>query len=847
MTPELISWLEQQHIWLQIAATRLMCNGTLTEADITELTSILKDPTLALDAPFPAPGAATAGAGGGEVRLVSLGPVEGIDALAPRSPLNFGPNNLVGVYGHNGSGKSGYTRIICKACGKTRAGDLKSNVFAEAPPRQACKIKYSVGGAESEVEWTPGTAIAALAPVDVFDTASGRIYLETETEAAFLPSDLSLLKDLVDTCGRISALLTREEQQLVTQLPAIESALANTSAGIVYRSLRHNTSEDDIAALTVWTAVDTQELESVNAALAIADPLVSAEKCRRIKRQREALLSGIEQAIAHLTGGGFETTKAKIEEAKRKRRVADEAAQALKHVSPLDGVGSDTWRALWIAAREFATDEAYPFKPFPAVDEGDRCVLCHQELTETARDRLKSFEGFVAGAIQADAAMAERELTIHLGSVPTRPPSNVLRTAAEAAELSGNLPERLERAWQSLETALEPLRRGTLPLENYVPEAELTLLLDSLRAQIVRAEAEADELSRSANPEARRTIEIRQKDLRARRWISEQAAAIRAEVARLKQINALQECRRQTDTRGISRKASELSQALVTDAYIARFNAELARLGANSIRVELALSRSDRGRPKHIVRLRGAIAPGARIAEILSEGERRIISLAAFLADVTGRPAQAPFIFDDPISSLDQTWEERTIDRLIALSADRQVIVFTHRLSLLGLLTDKADALTTIHIRREPWGTGEPGEIPLDAKKPERALSDLRGRRVARARNVLNDEGHEAYYPLGKGICSDLRILVERLVEFVLLADVVQRHRRAVHTDGKIHKLARIRSADCALIEAMMSKYSCFEHSQSNEAPVQLPSPDEISADIDQLLAWHAEFTQRAA
>jgi hypothetical protein len=187
------------------------------------------------------------------------------------------------------------------------------------------------------------------------------------------------------------------------------------------------------------------------------------------------------------------------------------------------------------------------------------------------------------------------------------------------------------------------------------------------------------------------------------------------------------------------------------------------------------------------------------------------------------------------------------MDRLIALSADRQVIIFTHRLGLLGLLTDKADALTTIHIRREPWGTGEPGEIPLDAKRPDRALADLKSRRVTRARNVLNEEGNEAYYPLGKGICSDLRILVERLVEFELLADVVQRHRRAVHTDGKIHKLARIRSADCELIDAMMSKYSCFEHSQSIEAPVQLPSPDEISADIDQLLAWHAEFTQRAA
>ncbi len=81
---------------------------------------------------------------------------------------------------------------------------------------------------------------------------------------------------------------------------------------------------------------------------------------------------------------------------------------------------------------------------------------------------------------------------------------------------------------------------------------------------------------------------------------------------------------------------------------------------------------------------------------LLSEGERRIITLAAFLADVAEKPFKAPFVFDDPISSLDQTWEERAIDRLIQLSQTRQVIIFTHRLSMLGMLTEKADNIHAV-------------------------------------------------------------------------------------------------------------------------------------------------------
>lgn len=163
------------------------------------------------------------------------------------------------------------------------------------------------------------------------------------------------------------------------------------------------------------------------------------------------------------------------------------------------------------------------------------------------------------------------------------------------------------------------------------------------------------------------------------------------------------------------------------------------------------------------------------------------------------------------------------------------------------MLSEKADNIHTIHIRQESWGAGEAGEIPLYGKKPEAALKDLKCRRITQARKILETEGLEPYYPLAKAICSDLRILTERIVEFVFLADVIQRHRRAVNTQGKIHKLAQINSSDCELIEEIMTKYSCYEHSQSLEAPVQMPEPNELDTDVDKLLNWHAEFIKRVA
>lgn len=62
-----------------------------------------------------------------------------------------------------------------------------------------------------------------------------------------------------------------------------------------------------------------------------------------------------------------------------------------------------------------------------------------------------------------------------------------------------------------------------------------------------------------------------------------------------------------------------------------------------------------------LIRLRETKNQKVRVAEVLSEGERRIVALAAFIADVTGRDTKAPFVFDDPISSLDQIFEEKVI------------------------------------------------------------------------------------------------------------------------------------------------------------------------------------------
>lgn len=44
-----------------------------------------------------------------------------------------------------------------------------------------------------------------------------------------------------------------------------------------------------------------------------------------------------------------------------------------------------------------------------------------------------------------------------------------------------------------------------------------------------------------------------------------------------------------------------------------------------------------------------------------------------------------------------------------------------------------------------------------------------------------------------------------------------------------------------------MTKYSCYEHSQSSEVPVFIPDEPELRQDLEALKAWRDGLTKRRA
>ena len=847
---EIREWLLTQQDWLQEAADRLLQQGRLDTADLQAICALLKTPEgqkvtkhRVFDGLVNAPHVE------GELRLSSLGEIQGIESLAPRQPLNFGDGNLTVIYGHNGSGKSSYTRILKKASGKPRASALKPNVFQAAPAEQKCQITYVLGAQPTTCDWNAnGAPIEAIRAVDIFDSDEASHYLRNESAAAYTPPVVGMFAALASACDQIKALLQAEQEQLVSALPAISPNYAGTEPARCYGALKAEMSDAALQPLLSWTAEDGRKLEELSERLKVADPTALAKQKRATKAQAEQIVAGLRRGAQAFGAESLQVIRTLQATAKSKRQIATEAAQVGS--AKLDGVGAATWHELWKAARAYS-QTAYPGQAFPVTDNA-RCVLCHQELAPDAQQRLRDFEAFVQGKLEAEAKAAESAYTQALDALPITPTAEQIGTQCEAAGLaSEDWKQYLASFWQS--AAQVRSRLVVVETEELaVPVQDVSEAVETLRAYCEQLESQAAQYDKDAQGFDRAQAAKDKLALEAKQWVALQVDAVRKEVERLKRVKAFEEWKALANSRVVSTKAGVIAEKVITQAYVTRFNRELQLLGAARIKVELVKTKAEKGKVLHRLQLKAAQSKQP-IELVLSEGERRIISLAAFLADVTDKPQSAPFIFDDPISSLDHDFEWSVAARLAELAKTRQVLVFTHRLSLYGAMEDAAKKvgeewkrghLRQLCIESYSGAAGHPVDQATWNAKTEKANNILLNR-LGAAKQAGEAGGSEAYRSLAQGICSDFRKLLERTVEDDLLNEVVKRHRRSVTTDNRLGALPFIETADCQFIDGLMTKYSCYEHSQSQEVPVFIPEEPELRADIEALKQWRKAFTDR--
>ena len=847
---EIKKWLLTQADWLQEAAIRILQKGQLDDNDYQDLCILIKTPEGKAVTTHRTYDDLTGNQIKNELRLKAINEVVGIENLAPKSPLTFGKGNLSVIYGHNGSGKSSYTRILKKVSGVPRAQNLKSNVFLPPPDLSHCTFVIDIDGSEQEIKWgAHESCLDDLVSIDIFDSEEANYYLTKESTATYTPPAVTLFAELAKVCSKVKDILQTEQDTLFSKLPKLPSQFYSTEIATKLNALNDQTNDKFLESFTLWSENDQQQLNNLNLRLSTDNPTELAKQRRNTALQVKEIIKALEGAQHSLSSSNIELLRFLKQDVVQKRQVALDAAKNI--AGELTGVGGDTWRAMWSAARKYS-QVVYSEQKFPVTDDA-KCLLCHQELNLEAKERLQNFEKFVCSTLEQDAANAEKTYKASLAQLPLALTDQQIRTQCEAAGIgTDDWLNCLGGIWLKI-------KNNSLVLNAHEEQGVLSDISE-VQKVIVDLNEYTDRLNREANQfdqdatEFDRVLANKQKlELEAKMWASQQVESIKQEVLRFSNHKQYELWKSLTNPRHISTKAASISERAITEAYIRRFNDELRLLGAHHLKVELIKARTARGEVFHKIQLKGATNQNLLPESVLSEGERRIISLAAFLADVVNKPYLAPFIFDDPISSLDHDYEWHVASRLADLAKQRQVIIFTHRLSLFGTMEDVSKKngeqwhkahFSALCIESFNGSVGHPAHQQTwnsNTKTANNILLD----RLRDASKIGQQSGVEVYRQLAQAICSDFRKLLEKSVEDDLLNSIVRRHRRSITTDNKIHSLALIEKDDCIFIEQLMTKYSCFEHSQSTEIPIRIPEENELRSDIESLIRWRKELSDK--
>lgn len=608
--------------------------------------------------------------------LKSIKNIKNVNKLLDNQELSFN-NNLTVVYGSNGTGKTGYVRII-KSMGNSldEENSIYSDLTEEEKENHTAEIQFYNGVNDEDFSWD--NKEPRQLNIKVFNSNCVRFSLGNKKDIQFIPQDFNFF-NLINAA---TVELSKTAKEYLKKLQSDMKMLAIIDDTKVAKILEECKSKNIEVLVNDFISTNSLNIEEVN--IKIKELNENSKKLTNdnISRQISDLLkekNKLEELNNYLfiKSGLYDNSfwndyKNKIIEIHKLIKNNVDIEDFIENLN-LDTKQKRLFKAFLLAADDFVKS-----KDGNNFEDASNCVFCGQPLNTKAKQLLTSYSNFISN----DNSKQINKLSKLIEQYNKKITDSIyeINKISQFFDDKHILTPQLNVLVSQLEwfTNINP--------ENELDEKEFTknYNLDSFKTNISHIIKEYESKFKELEATKNKLDEAISSNRKQLNELNSIAILLNNKQEIIKNLHEQKNI--QPLTKISNSSLSAIQSNILTTKYKEKFNKTLdnqltileapknIKFAPNIVSSKLALQQS-------------FLDKKYNLGNILSEGEQKVIALAHFIAENSMEEKDNILVFDDPVNSLDLQRMETVARVLVTLSTKKQIIVFTHNLVFVGFLS----------------------------------------------------------------------------------------------------------------------------------------------------------------
>jgi len=620
-----------------------------------------------------------------KLTLQKITHIKGVNALISDQSIIFSPACTI-IYGLNGTGKSGYFRIIHELAGGDKTKTILDNIHKQGNGLEV-NIDFLLDNkVQSPYKWQD-KSIRGIAPFDqikVFDSEYLPIFLnERESSVNIEPLGLNLFQVITSIIDEFKAKLEERKQQKENQKPDLQTLI----------DIIHSDELKLILQKNALTEKEKQQLDNNKAFLSkegarltqLKQDKTSLEKnntedSKKVLNQEKKEIDDLKDHLSNL-GTSLETlTKdilSSVNDYLEKKKTRDERVKQFEVLKNIPSQNTEEWQTFIESTEDYGTKINRGI-----FNKDEKCIYCHQPLGDEAIKLVKAYSKYLSDESQQNFKNAVDKIS-------------ELKTEIDNFITEFSFSENLKKSLADISNEQKQTYKALIDQVLEKAKKQKTALTKTLKDKILVSGEYAldllktDEKLEELSDEKQKLFNnLQQSDTQKAQKIGTLVGEInvledKQNISKWKtKIETYYSCcevaQKHTDvnqlisTRGITDLGSKAHNELLTDSIRKSFEDELKALGKD---IEVTLESAGAGKGTVFTKLK---ILGNDVNDILSDGEQKAVGLALFLAETESQNNDRPIAFDDPVTSVDHEVADFLAQKLFQLSSNRQIIIFTH-------------------------------------------------------------------------------------------------------------------------------------------------------------------------